>query len=66
MNIDKSYIKSKTLWSAVALAVLPIFPEVQSFIKEKPELCAQVVAGIFFVLRIVTKGKLAFLEDKKE
>mgnify|MGYP001287837347 CR=1 FL=1 len=55
----KPALQSKTLWVALIVAVAAFFPPVQSWIAGNGEIFAQVLAGVFFVLRLVTKGKIS-------
>ena len=58
MTINKSYLKSKTLWVALAMAIAPIFPEVQDLIVNNPEIIGAIVGSIFAALRVFSKKEL--------
>ncbi len=62
--MDKSYLKSKTLWVSLIVALVPLFPSLAAQIKAHPDYAYQAVAVIFGVLRVVTKGKIVLVEDK--
>lgn len=64
MTFDKSYIKSKTLWVALIMALSGFFPDVQDLVKENPEYAGIFVAGVFSFLRVLSKGKIVMKEDK--
>lgn len=64
MNFNKSYLKSKTLYVSLIVALLPLFPEVQDQIKDNPEYIGIIVGTIFSFLRIVTKGKIVLKEEE--
>lgn len=51
--------ESKTNWVALIVAVSAFFPPVQAWIAANPDVFAQVIGGIFFVLRMITKDKVA-------
>lgn len=63
MNFNKSYLKSKTLYVSLIVALLPLFPEVQDQIKDNPEYIGIIVGTIFSFLRVVTKGKIVLKEE---
>lgn len=54
----KSAFKSKTLWTALIVAVCGFFPPVSQFIQSNPEAFAAIVAAVFTGLRIITKDKV--------
>jgi len=58
MQINKKYLKSKTLWMAVVIALLPTFPEVQEFMKDDPEAVGYIIAGVMGFMRSITKDSL--------
>jgi len=64
MNFNKSYLKSKTLYVSLIVALLPLFPEVQDQIKDNPEYIGMIVGTIFGFLRVVTKGKIVLKEEE--
>lgn len=49
---------SKTNWIALVVAIAAFFPPVSSWISENPEIFAQVTAGLFFLLRMMSKDKI--------
>lgn len=51
--------QSKTNWLSLIVALAAFIPPVQVWISENPEMFAQVMAGIFFALRMITKDKIA-------
>lgn len=66
MQINKKYLKSKTLYAALLVALVPLFPEAEAFIKENPDMVMYAMAGIFGALRVVTKDSLWGNSDKTE
>lgn len=50
--------KSKTILTGIILALLPLIPGVDSWVKAQPELFAQIIAGVFIALRLLSKGKI--------
>lgn len=66
MKINKKYLKSKTLYAALLVAILPIFPEAYEAVKENPDISLYAISAIFAGLRFVTKDPLWGNEDKKE
>lgn len=64
MKFDKSYVKSKTLWVALIVALSGFFPEVQELVKDDPEYVGIFIGGVFTFLRVISKGKIVMKEDK--
>ena len=64
MKFDKSYVKSKTLWVALIVALSGFFPEVQELVKDDPEYVTIFIGGVFTFLRVISKGKIVMKEDK--
>lgn len=64
--INKKYLKSKTLWVALLVALVPIFPEAEQFVKENSDMVLYVIAGVFALLRAVTKDPLFGNEEGKK
>lgn len=62
--MDKSVLKSKTLWVSLIVALAPIFPSVQNMIKSSPESAGAIVGIVFAVLRAITHKPLVLVEDK--
>ena len=56
--MNKSYLRSKTLWVALVTALVPLFPDVEEVIKSNPQIIVAVISGVFSVLRLITKTKL--------
>jgi hypothetical protein len=56
---SKPAVQSKTVWVALIVAVAAFLPVVKEWIAGNPGIFAQVIAGVFFVLRLVTKGKIS-------
>jgi hypothetical protein len=52
-------LKSKTLWAALIVAVTSFIPPVRDLISANPEAYSMVLAGLFGILRVLTKGKLS-------
>ncbi len=59
--MDKSLIQSKTFWTNLLLAVLPLFPSVNGVISGHPEYLAYAFAAINIVLRVISKDKISGL-----
>lgn len=57
MEAKKSW-KSKTNWIALINAVIAFVPVVQSFIQNHPAEYGIALSGIFFGLRLISKGKI--------
>jgi len=51
--------ESKSVIAALIVAIAAFFPPVQKFIVENPTAYTEILAGIFFFLRLVTKGKVS-------
>lgn len=64
MKFDKSYIRSKTLWVALIVALSGFFPEVQELVKENPEYVGMAIGGVFGFLRFITRGKVVMKEER--
>lgn len=64
MKFDKSFLKSKTLWTALGTIVAGFFPVVQEFMTNNPEAFAAIIGSIFGLLRLTTKEKLVVNENK--
>lgn len=62
--MDKSVLKSKTLWVSLIVALAPLFPQVRDLVAKNPEAVASVVGAIFAVLRISTSQPLTLSSDK--
>ena len=58
MPVSKSPFLSKTLWASLVLAMLGFIPSVQTWVSANPQPFAEALAGIFFVLRLVSHGKI--------
>lgn len=54
--MEKSVLKSKTVWINLILAVVAFFPAVKETVSE--DILVQVFAVINIVLRLVTKDKV--------
>lgn len=50
--------QSKTIWAAIVVAVLPLFPSVSQMVSSNPELVSIVLGGLFSALRLITKDKV--------
>ena len=61
--MNKSFLKSKTLWVSLIVGIAPLFPAVQTYIKANPEIAGTIVATVFGVLRVLTKGAVVMTED---
>ncbi len=59
--MNKSALKSKTLWVSIIVAIAPLFPSVRAILVANPESAGLIVAGVFSVLRVLT-GKPLVLE----
>lgn len=57
--MNKSVLKSKTVWVNLILAVLAFFPSLHSFISE--DVILQLFAVLNIVLRLVSKDKVVLL-----
>lgn len=55
---EKSPWKSKTIWVAIVVAILPLFPSVSMIVSSNPELVSIVLGGIFSALRVISKDKV--------
>ena len=62
MENTKNPLLSKTNWLALLMALVAFIPSVSAWISANPTMFANIVAGIFVVLRFVSKDKLAFWE----
>ncbi len=51
--------QSKTLWLALASAVVPFVPGAKEWVAGNSELYGVIVGGVFSVLRLVTKGQVS-------
>jgi len=60
MKVNKKFYKSKTMWAAVLVAVVPvIFPDAKQVIEEHPDYVMGVVSFIFSALRISTSSAVS-------
>lgn len=59
--MEKSLFKSKTFWSNIVLALLPLFPAVNEAVVKQPELLGYAFAVVNVVLRIISKEKVVLL-----
>jgi len=56
---NKSVFKSKTAWSSLALASLPVaLPYVEEWAKDNIHSYSALIGFAFFVLRMFTSGKI--------
>lgn len=55
----KKPVHSKTLWLSLVVAIVPFFPSVQEIVAANPEIVGMALGGLFFFLRIITKGKIS-------
>lgn len=59
MNINKSFLKSKTMWASLFVAVVTeLFPASKEIIKEHPDYVMYAIGFIFSALRITTTKPL--------
>lgn len=63
MELNKSYVTSKTLWTSLITLLLPISPFAMEFIKENPEAVTTIVGIVYGILRFFTSKKLAKSND---
>lgn len=66
MQVNKKYLKSKTLWMALIVAILPVFPDAQEIIKEHTDVFLYAISGLFAGLRMVTKDPIWGNEEQRE
>lgn len=57
--MNKTLIQSKTFWSNVVMAVLPLFPSVNEAVVGNPALLVAGFAVINIVLRLISKDKVS-------
>jgi len=50
---------SKTNWVALLVAVASFVPSVSTWVASNPDTFMQLLGGVFFLLRAVTKGKIS-------
>ena len=62
--MNKSYLKSKTLWVSLICILAPIYPPIQDVVVANPEVVGMVVGGVFALLRLITGKPLVLKEDK--
>lgn len=59
MNEDiKKPWKSRTLWTALFVAIAPFFPPVQAVLIANPEIAGVLVGAVFAGWRVVTEKKV--------
>jgi xanthine/uracil permease len=63
MKVDKTFLKSKTLWLSLLTIVAGFFPEMQELMKAHPEQVTAVLGLIFGVLRITSSSKIVIKEE---
>lgn len=63
--MDKSVLKSKTLWVSLIVAIAPLFPVVQDIVSKNPEAVAGIVGAVFAILRITTTQPVTFTNSDK-
>lgn len=61
--MNKTYLKSKTLWVSLIVSIAPLFPEVQEILKDDPEIVGVSIGVIFTILRLLTKGKVTMTKE---
>lgn len=66
MNFDKSFLKSKTLWLALATILSGFLPELKEhFTPENAELILGSIGAGFGILRLFTKKPVVLKENKE-
>lgn len=63
MQVNKSYLKSKTLYVSLIVAILPLFPDIQEVMKHNPEYLGMILGTVFGFLRFISKGKIVLKEE---
>ena len=61
--MDKSALKSKTLWVSLIVALAPLFPAVRELIAANPEAVSALVGFIFGVLRLTTTQSIVLKRE---
>jgi len=56
---SKKVWESKTFYVSVLLALAPLIPGAQDFMKENPAVVSEAVVVIFMILRVVSHGKIS-------
>ena len=54
----KWVLKSKQNWVAIITALASLYEPARDWIADNPQAFMQILAGVFFVLRILTKEKV--------
>ncbi len=55
----KPAYQSKTVWISLIMAIGAFFPVVQNFITGQPLIFAEIMSGVFLVLRFISKDKIS-------
>ena len=59
MKINKSFVKSKTMWAGLLTVLVPaIFPEAEQLVKENPTYVMGFVGFVFSFLRVKTDSAI--------
>lgn len=58
---NKPIYQSKTFWTNVLLALLPLFPGVGAQVAAHPEYMGYLFAGVNILLRLISKDKVSLL-----
>lgn len=58
MKLNKSFIKSKTLWVALITVISGFFPDVQDYITKNPKEYTEILGVLMAALRFITKSEL--------
>lgn len=55
--------ESKTVWVALILALSAFYSPAAEWEKAHADIFAQIIAGVFFALRLVSKGKIDIKDE---
>lgn len=61
--MDKSALKSKTLYVSIIVALAPLFPPVRELIAANPEAVSAFVGFVFGILRMVTNKAIVLKRE---
>ena len=60
--MNKSALKSKTMWFGLATALAPLFPSFGAFMADNAAMLVSAWGIMAMILRMVTKDKIILLE----
>ena len=56
--VEKKPWQSKTIWMGIIVAIAPLIPVVNDFVKGSPEMVGVILGAVFSLLRLISKDKI--------